>query len=176
MSDAAVHAYATQRQFSAATLSRWLAEPAADRDALLALATRLRLGENQFRDVYDAAADVAARDGSSIAAVLEAAPVHAAWAGSAGRNEAIRALKLALRRLRYPQLSAAEHRLAALAKQLALPAGVRIEFPPDLEGEEVTVTVRARSAAELRARSEALAAASRAAAVDDMFALLEGAW
>lgn len=176
MSEADVRAYAAERHFSAPTLARWLAEAAADRDALLTLAERLRIGENQFRDFYDDATDVATRDGCSIAAVLEGVAVRDALARPMGRNEAIKALKLALRRLRYPQLTTVEQRLATLAKDLRLPAGVRIEFPANLEGEQVTVLLRAGSAAELRAQSAALAAAVRGDAVDTIFALLEGRW
>ena len=38
MSESAVRAYAAEKRFAAALLSRWLAQPPADRDALLALA------------------------------------------------------------------------------------------------------------------------------------------
>ena len=176
MSEADVRAYAADRHFSAGTLARWLAEPQASRDALLTLAQRLHLGENQFRDFYDDVADLAARDQGSIEAVLDGAAVRAAVARTGGRNEAIKALKRALRRLRYPQLSAVEDRLATIVRQLRLPAGLKVEFPADLEGEDVAVTLRARSAVELRAQAAALAAAAQDPMLDEMFALLEGKW
>ena len=176
MSESEIRRYAAARHFSAATLSRWLAEAVADRDALLELAQRLRLGENQFRDLYDDAADLAARDGVALAAVLDGAVGRAVPARPLGRNEALRALRQALRRLRYPQLTAVEGRLAVLARGLRLPAGLRVEFPAHLEGEEVTVVLRARSAAELRSQAAALAAAVQDAALDEMFALLAGEW
>jgi hypothetical protein len=176
MSEDAVRAYAAGKHFSAATVERWLAHDAAGRDALLSVAERLRLGENQFRDVLDAAEDVAARKGSGVASVLGGAEVNLALSADLGRNEAIKALKNTLRRLRFPQLSAAERRLEGLVAGLGLPAGAVVELPQNLEGEELCVTLRARSAAELRARAQGLAAALGRAEVDQIFAVLGGEW
>jgi hypothetical protein len=93
-----------------------------------------------------------------------------------GRNEAVRALKQSLRRLRYAQLAAMEERLAAITKALRLPAGVEVHFPENLEGEEVSVRLRAKSAAQLRAQVETLSSAMRRAEVEEIFRLLEGDW
>lgn len=174
MTDDAVRAYAREKHFAAATRERWLRQPAPDRNALLELARQLRLGENQFRDVLDYLEDIAAREGCGLAAVLASPAVRGVLERDRGRNEAIKALKDALRRLRYPQLAAAEEKLVALVKRLHLSAGVRVEFPQNLEGEEVTVTVRARSAAELRARAAAIAVALQAPEVDEIFRVLAG--
>jgi hypothetical protein len=176
MSEDAVRAYAAGKHFGAATVERWLAHDAAGRAALLAVAERLRLGENQVRDVLEAAEDIAARRGAGIAAVLGGAEVRAVLDADLGRNEAVSALKNALRRLRYPQLSAAEARLATLIATLALPAGTKLDLPRNLEGEEVCVTLRARSAAELRARTQRLAAALERPEVEEIFAALGGDW
>jgi hypothetical protein len=176
MSEDSVRAYAAGKHFGAATVERWLAHDGAGRDALLALAERLRLGENQFRDVLDTAEDVAARAGSSVAAVLGGADVSAALGADLGRNDAIKAVKQALRRLRFPQLSAAEERLQSLIGGLGLPAGATLEVPPNLEGRELRVTLRGRSAAELRTRAAGLAAALGRPEVDEIFAVLGGEW
>jgi hypothetical protein len=176
MSDDAVRAYAAGKHFGAASLERWLAHDEAGRLALLAVAERLRLGENQLRDVLEAAEDVAARQGSSLAAVLTGKEVSTALGAEVGRNEAIKGVKNALRRLRYPQLSAAEGRLKGLIGKLGLPAGVSAEAPPNLEGENLTVTLRARSAAELRARAAGVVGALNGPEVDEIFAILGGEW
>ena len=176
MSESAVSAYAVEKRFAAATVTRWLALAAGDRDALLDVATRLRLGENQLRDVLDDLAAIAARRDCSIAAALDDAELRAALQRPLGRNEAIKAVKQVLRRLRYPQLSAAEQRLAELGRSLRLPAGVHLGLPEHLEGEHVTVTLRARSAADLRSQAQTLAAALQGGALDEMFAVLGGLW
>jgi hypothetical protein len=176
MSESAVRAYAAEKRFGAATLERWLAQPPADRDALLELAARLRLGENQLRDVMNDLVAIGSRRECGIAAVLQGAELRAVHDRRLGRNDALRALKQDLRRMRYPQLSGAERRLAALGRRLQLPAGARVELPENLEGEHIAITLRARSATELRAQAQAVAAALQGDAVDEMFALLEGHW
>jgi hypothetical protein len=177
MSDeTAVRAYAAAKHFGEATLERWLAQTTADRAALLEVAAQLRLGENQFRDLFDDLLAVGARQGCTIAAVVDSAALRAVLASGLGRNEAVKGFKRAVRRLRYPQLSAVEQRLAELAKTVRLPAGVRLELPENLEGEHVGVTLRARSAAELRAQAGAVVAALQSAPLEEMFALLEGEW
>jgi hypothetical protein len=176
MSESAVRAYAAEKRFAAGLLERWLGQAPADRDALLAVAVQLRLGENQLRDVLDDLTAIAARRTSDIATLLRSDELRAILDRSVGRNEAVRALKQALRRLRYPQLSAAERQLSDLAKALRLPAGVRVALPENLEGEHIAVTLQARSAAELRAQATAVAAALQSAALDEMFAVLGGEW
>ena len=176
MSEDRVRSYAQAKRFSRATVERWLARPACDRDALLDLAVRLRLGENQVRDLFDLLEDIAARSGTAPGEVLASSAVSSTLSGGLGRNEAIKALKSVLRRLRYPKLSEIEERLAALGKSLRLPAGAVISFPQHLEGEHVSVTLRAASPAELRAQAAALALAVGRIEIDEMFRLLEGEW
>ena len=81
-----------------------------------------------------------------------------------------------MRRLRYPQLSAAEGRLKGLVGRLGLPAGATAELPPNLEGDDLTITLRARSAAELRARAAGVVKALNGSEVDEIFAILGGEW
>lgn len=176
MSESDVRAFASERRFKAALLQHWLAQAPADRDALLELAALLRLGENQFRDLFDDLTAIAARQGGGLAPIVNGTALRAVLTRPLGRNEAIKAVKQALRRLRYPQLSAAEHRLDGLGKQLHLPSGVRVELPENLDGEHVVLTLRARSAAELRAQAGAVAVALQGAALDELFAVLEGRW
>jgi len=174
MSDDAVRAYGRGRRFSDATMQRWLRHAAPDREAMLQLAERLRLGENQFRDLLDVLEDIASRQESAIATVIGTEPVAAVLARGLGRNETLRALRHALRRRRYPQLVQAETAMADLARRLRLPAWTRVEWPENLEGDELSVTIRAGSATELRARLGEVAAALARPEVDEMFRLLEG--
>ena len=174
MSETAIRTYAGERRFSEAVLRRWLGHSHADREKLLHVAEQLRLGENQLRDILDTVEDIKARDGETIAEIFGRAPVAAVLQQGRGRNETIHALKRVLRELRYPQLSAVEVGLFDLVKQLRLPAGVRLEFPHNLEGEEIAITVRAASADELRRRIRQLAALVDHQELDAMFRLLAG--
>ena len=70
-------------------------------------------GENQLRDVLDDLAAIGSRHGrAGSPRSCESDELRAVLGRRLGRNEAIKALKQSLRRLRYPQLSAAEQRLA----------------------------------------------------------------
>jgi hypothetical protein len=174
MTEVAIRAYARDRRFGDKTVKRWLAQEDRDAAALLALAQRLRLGENQLLDVLEALEDVAGRQGGDFRSVLEHETVRPSWQGTLGRNEAIKALKSGLRQLRFPQLGAAERRLQGLAKRLALPAGVRLQLPPNLEGGWVDLSIRAGSAPQLRRQLEALSAAVRRPEVEEIFDVLDG--
>jgi hypothetical protein len=176
VSEAAVRTYAAERRLDTATLTRWLRHAPADRDALLQLAQGLRLGANHLRDVLDQLDDLTARDGVPLHELLARPPLADVVAAGHGRNEAIHALKGALRRLRYPQLSAVEGRLLTLVKQLRLPAAIRVAFPENLEGDHLSLSIEARSAAELRQRLAQAAAACERAEVEEMFRLLGGEW
>lgn len=174
--DAAVGAYAREKHFSAATLERWRQLPEADRGEWYRLARQLRLGENQFRDILDLVEGVAARRQCGRAEVLALDAVRDVLERGLGRNVAIKAVKAALRRLRYPQLSATEDRLGGLIKALRLPAGVRVEFAENIESSRVSVSMNAQSAGELRAHAAALAAAVERPEVEEIFRVLGGEW
>jgi len=176
MLESAIHRYGRTKHFSSATVDRWLAAAPADRDALLAVVEALRLGENQFRDVFDQAQEIASRRQCTVADVLTCDAIRAVLARGVGRNEAVRALKRSLRRLRYPQLAEAERRLGGATKALGLPPEVEVRFPENLEGEEVSVRLRARSAAQLREQVGKLSVAVQRAEIEEIFRILEGDW
>jgi hypothetical protein len=171
-----IRAFAREHRYGAATLERWLALETADGHALLELAEDLRLGENQLRDLWKWAEEIALRDHRSLAQVL----AHESLAvlrrsRSLGRNDKLRLAKAALRRLRFPQLVAAEERLAALVRQLDLPRNIRVTFPEFLEGDAVRVEIVANSVASLEAAAERLRAAAEAPACTAIFQVLEEA-
>jgi hypothetical protein len=176
MSEEAINTYTQAKHFGAPTVARWLQCGQADQDALLEIAEALRLGENQFRDVFDQAQEIAARRQCSMGEVLRTQPVRDVLARGLGRNDALRALKQSLHRLRYPQLAAVEERLAGMTKGLGLAPGSEFRFPENLEGEEVSLHLKAKSAAQLRQQVQRLATALQRPEVDEIFRLLEGDW
>lgn len=169
-----IRAYAEERRFRSATVDRWLAAPVADAAALLELALRLRLGENQLRDLWDWLDEVACRDRQPLAAVLARPVLQDALAPSLGRTDQLKAFKASLRRLRFPALAAQEERLAGLVGALQLPPAVRVRWPEFLEGDRLEISVEATSPEALRSAAEALAAAARRAECAAIFALLDG--
>jgi len=173
---AALRAFTDERRYSTAAVERWLAMAPDDGAALLELARELRLGENQLRDLWDWAEEIATRDHLSVAHLLSVDPVRQARrARHVGRNDKLKLVKMALRRLRFPQLTSAETRLAALVRELNLPRNVRVRFPEFLEGDELRVEIVADSAASLAAAAERVGAAAGTDACKAIFVLLEEA-
>ena len=147
-----VAAYAREKRFSAATLARWQAWPAEGRGALLSLVLDLRCGENHVKDLLDWLTDIARRDACGVAEVLAQPAIRAARAGAASRNDRLKAVKTALRRLRFPRLARLEDQVHQAVRALDLGRNVQVSFSPNFEGDELTISLTARSADELRAQ------------------------
>lgn len=173
--EASIRAFAAERKYRDATVDRWLCLAPADRAALLDLAQELRLGEHQLRDLWEWAEDIAVRDQSSLAQVLAVDLVAAARRRKLGRNDKLKLIKAALRRLRFPQLSSVEDRVAALVRQLGLPRNVRVILPEFLEGDALRVEITAESASALRAAVAGLLQAADTRTCAEIFELLQEA-
>lgn len=166
--------YATARGYQPAFVQRWLALDARDARALYELATDLRLGQNQLRDLWEWAEDIADRDSLAIADVIEEPEVRAARSAKLGRNDRLHRVRQLLRRRRFPQLAAAEERAEALVRGAGLPPNVRIHLPPFLEGNTITITCHGRGRAELEAALQAALHWVRSDFCAALTALLEG--
>src|SRR5581483_5574891 len=145
-------AYAREKRLSAQTLRRWQSWAAEDQTALLAVAKGLQLNENQLRDFLDWLEEIVAREGGATRDVLMRAELRRPLESKLSRNDKLRGVKDALRKIRYPRLSQLEDDLRAAIKALDLGERVRVSFPPTLEGNEVMVEVKACSVQELHAR------------------------
>lgn len=142
-------AYAGEKHLSTLTLARWQAWTEEDQAAFFTLARELQLGENHVRDCLDWLEEIVLRDGGTIHELLAKPEIRRPLDAKLGRNDKLKAVKDTLRRLRYPRLSRLEEELRAAVKALDLGSRVRISFPPALEGDEVTVEVKARNVQEL---------------------------
>ncbi len=167
--------FASERRYRPATVERWLRLDATDAKALFGLASELRLGENQLRDLWEWAAEIAARDGSSIASVFASEAITSSRLRDAGRNDKLKSIKEALRRLRFPQLAAVERRLNELIGTLDLPRGMRAALPAFLEGDTVRFEFEAGSPARLKEVAEALERIAGSDAFAQIVRLLEEA-
>jgi ribonuclease D len=167
-----VRDFGAARKYGAPALERWLRLSSADGEALLALAQELRLGENQLRDLWDWAEEVAERDGTALRQVLACESIASVRRSSVGRSDKLKRLKAALRRLRLPGLTEVEDRISALVQELHLPANAVCRLPEFLEGDEVRIEITARNPAELRAAAARLQAAAATQACARIFELL----
>ncbi len=170
-----IRRFAEQRHYRPATLERWLVLSPFDGAALLQLAQSLRLSDNQLRDLWAWAGEIAARDQHSLAEVLGSAEICSALRQPVGRHDQLKLVKAALRRRRFPQLSANEDRMRVLVRQLNLPAGVRVELPEFLEGDELTIHMGVRDPKTLRLAAAALLAAADSPTCAELFHLLDEA-
>jgi hypothetical protein len=170
-----IRAYGAERGFQRQTVDRWLQLSGADAAAIWELTRDLRLGENQLRDLWEWSEEIAARDGSTLATVLALEPVRLARRTAGGRNDRLKALKAALRRLRFPALTKTQDRINALIASLGLPAGVRLSVADLLEGDDLRAEIVARDPAGLEAGARALADAAATPACEEIFELLSGA-
>ena len=144
-----IAAYAHEKRLSPQTLARWKAWNEEDQIALLTVAQELQLGENHLRDFLDWFEEITARDGGAVRELLTRAEIHQLLQSTVSRNDKLKAVKEALRRIRYPRLSRLEEDLRVAVKALDLGNRIQVSFPPTLEGEEITVELKARNPQEL---------------------------
>jgi hypothetical protein len=116
---------------------------------LLTVAQELQLGENHLRDFLDWLEDIVARDGGTIQILLARPEICQGLNARLSRNDKVKVVKDALRKIRYPRLSRLEEELHAAAKALDLGKHIQVSFPPALEGEEITVELKVRNLKEL---------------------------
>ncbi len=171
--DAAVRAYIADRHVGEVVAARWLRWGAADATALLRLAEALALGANQLADLTEWLEDIAGRDGAAPAAVLGEPEIRGILAAPLGRSDKLKRVKARVRALRYPRLAALERSLEETVRALDLGPGVTVRFPPALEGDEVTVEVRARRPETLRDAVGRLARALEGGGFDRIFSQLD---
>ena len=145
-----IAAYAQRKRLSSTTLARWQAWPAADQAALLSLLQDLQCGENHLKDVLDWFEEIAARDEQTVADILERRELRSARTAPGSRRDKLKAVKTVLRKIRYPRLTRLEENVRQTVRALDLGRAGQVSFPPDFEGDEVTLTLTVRNVHELR--------------------------
>ncbi|MBI3767914.1 MAG: hypothetical protein HY271_05380 [Deltaproteobacteria bacterium] len=162
----------TRDEILAARTAAW---PVEARSALAAVVDALRPSAHHLSDMIDWLDDIAIRDGTSPGVVLADPDLRALLTAGGSAPERLKRWKERLRRLRYPRLVARERVLADHLRAMECGPTVGITPPPALEGGVVTVTIRARSAAELATAVESLRTRIARGDVDRLFALLDEA-
>jgi hypothetical protein len=143
-------AYAHEKHLSAQTLQRWQSWSEEDQSALFLLAKELQLNENQLRDFLDWLEEIVARDSVTVRGILARTELQRPLEAKLSRNDKLKAVKEALRKIRYPRLSQLEDDLRAAIKALDLGDRVRVSFPLALEGNEITLEIKTRNVQEIR--------------------------
>jgi hypothetical protein len=154
--DAQIRELAAARRLPESHLARWLKLDAASRAAFLEIAGTLRLRTGQIVTALDTLDEIAVRERMTVAAILERPEIRRVAYGPAATPAHASALLEVLRALRYPRLKQMHEQLRSEIAALKLPRGVSIDLPKDLGSDEVTVSLRVKSAAELTRLVEAL--------------------
>jgi ribosomal protein S12 methylthiotransferase accessory factor YcaO len=154
--DAEIREIADERRLPSSHLDRWLAMDPASRAAMLDIARTLRLRTGQLVIALDTLDEIAVREHVTVAAILDRPEIRRIANGSGSAPSRASALLDALRTLRYPRLKRIQDELRTEVSALKLPRGISIDLPKELGSDELTVSLRARSGAELAHLLDAL--------------------
>jgi hypothetical protein len=126
------------------------------RAAMLEIAHGLRLRTGQMVIALDTLEEIAVREHLSIEAILDHPEIRRIVRRSGSAPSRASALLEQLRALRYPRLKKKQDELRAEVSALKLPRGISLDLPKELGSDEVTVSLRVRSGAELADALETL--------------------
>ena len=154
--DAQIRELGAERRVPSSHINRWLAMDPSSRAAMLDITCTLRLRTGQLVTALDTLDEIAVRDQMTVATILERPEIRriANSAGSAPSRAS--ALLEALRTLRFPLMKKMRDDLYAEVSALKLPRRISIDLPKDLGSDELTVSIRVRSGAELAHLLDAL--------------------
>jgi len=154
--DARIRELAAERRIPQSHVDRWLAMDLPSRAAMLDIARTLRLRTGQLVTALDTLDEIAVRERVTVAAILDRPEVRRIANGPGSAPSRASALLEGLRTLRYPQLRKMQDELRAEVSALKLPRGISLDLPKELGSDELTVSLRVRSAAELAHLLDAL--------------------
>ena len=144
----------------------------ADRQAVLPLFTTLQLGSNRAQECAACIDEVCQRDACTAAALFERLGIVALLADPQRSGPQKReAARHALRRARYPQLTAHEQRYREAVRRLRLPPAVSLRPPPYFENSRYQVSLSFSGKQELRQTAQRLLDAADSEAMDDLLDL-----
>lgn len=144
----------------------------ADRQAVLPLFTTLQLGSNRAQECAAYIDEVCQRDACTAAALFERLGIAALLADAQRSGPQKReAARHALRRARYPQLTAHEQRYREAVRRLRLPPAVSLRPPPYFENSRHQVSLSFSGKQELRQAAQRLLDAADSEAMDDLLDL-----
>jgi hypothetical protein len=154
--DAQIRELSAQRRLPTSHLERWLAIDPSSRAAMLDIARTLRLRTGQLVTMLDTLDEIAVRERVTVAAILDRVEVRRIANGPGSAPSRASALLEALRALRYPLLKRMQERLRSEVAALKLPRGILLDLPKELGSDELTISLRVRSADELAHLLDAL--------------------
>jgi hypothetical protein len=153
---------------------RLIEAPEPEQQALLALIAATNPSANTLRQFVRLAEEISLRDRVPLSSVLAETEIRSILAEPTSRKERQKFVRLALERRRYPLMSGLYRRLESFQREVLEKWGLEVEFPQDLEGDEISLTVSFRSAEELAKYSASTGEFAQSSELDEMFKLLKG--
>ena len=170
--DAEIRTLAQDRRLPDSHLERWLAMDPASRGSLLTHAQHLGLRTGQLVSALELLEEIAVRERITVAEILSRDEIRRIADAPGSAPSRASAFIETLRRTRFPRLRKMQERLRAEIAALKLPRGLSLDLPRQLGSDELTVSLRVRSADEL---SKLVAALNRSSAgLARIFELLGG--
>jgi ParB-like chromosome segregation protein Spo0J len=127
--------------------------PGETQSALVDLFLELGLSLSRQREFLALLDEIAAREDRAIPEVLGEGEIRSLLDDAEmDRPRKAGEVRRLLRRRRFPAITAAEERYAAIVSKLPLGKGIQLTPPRDFEGTEYAATVRFRNVAELKSR------------------------
>lgn len=150
---------------------------AVDREVVFELVNALDPSANTLRGILDRVREIGARDGKELREVL-ASPKISRILREEGlaRKERQKKLRDALDAERFPERDKIQERLDECRRELTKACGAQVTLPDNLEGDEVTITLRVRSPEDLSERANRLERAAHHPLLDELFSVLRGQW
>ena len=174
MIDQTIQSFISERYVTGVFRERLETLSTSDSSAVAQLVSQLQPSANFLRDVLDLAEEISARDGKAPHDILSEPGVREIILGELGRKDKQKRIRQYLESRRFPMRSKIAARLNMLQRVIQKNAGVRVEFPEDLEGDQLTCAISFRSADELSRVAEQLAGLKDATELKEMFSLLRG--
>lgn len=153
----AIRALAAARQLQDPYLKRWLVMDQAHRIALLEAARRLKLRTGQLAVALDMLEEIAVREGDGIDSILARENLRRLVESDGPAPARASAFLAELRAIRFPKLGATIRRLAQEISALALPSGINVVLPKDLNSDELLIRLSVRSPDDLNRLTNVLA-------------------
>ena len=130
---------------------------------------------NQLKDFSSLAREISNRDNTSIAAQFESEEALAVLENEKlSRNDKLNSIGKILRDKRFPFKAELEKRLTKLQSDIRKNHGLKIEYPKDLEGVELKISISGKSPADFKEKSRQLEALSESKELEQIFSELLG--
>lgn len=147
---------------------------AADRLPAVRVLFSCRANLNETRELLSLIPDVAAMKKLSMAELIESELGPIISDESTQPRKRLERLRESLRQARYPRLSEAASAFADAASDMKLGENCRITAPKNFEGDELTITIKARDSDQVKETVEKLSSAGAKQALDRLFSILRG--